>query len=263
MFIFRLSTHVLFLATIFASLAEAMYSKRALPALDELPAAKRFRRNVGDLFLGNQVSGQRTMSLLEDAVAAGTKNIGDLLGNTSSSSAINAQEKWKDKNAGRDLKRRLLKKSLWPRSYIFELPVWDKEKQCATKAKISMMLIHELIFQLMKTNDKDQLLNQPNLGCNGSKHLNQAAKELGLQASEKLLAIGIWSDGVPFNWDRTESLEVVSMSLPGLGGSGPGMSTLQQFRVPLCAIPKKFLIKEETMDAIFSVVAWSMCFGYV
>ena len=179
---------------------------------------------------------------------------------SSSSCASAATKDSQLRNASRDLTRRLLKKNQWPAPYIFEIPVWDREKQTATKSKISMMLIHEVVFQLMKHNDEDQLLNQPNLQSNGVKHLRQAAVELRLQASEKLLAVGLWSDGVPFNWDRSESLEVISMSLPGLGGSGPGMDKLKQFRVPVCGIPKRFLIKEETMDAIFSVIAWSMHF---
>ena len=45
--------------------------------------------------------------------------------------------------------------------------------------------------------------------------------------------IGLWGDGVPCNWDRTESVEVISMNLPGQDGQwGP-------LRIPLVAISNK------------------------
>lgn len=56
-----------------------MFSKQALPKLDEEPdASRRFRANVRDLFLTNQLSAERTSSLLGDAAAAGVEALEDV-----------------------------------------------------------------------------------------------------------------------------------------------------------------------------------------
>lgn len=68
---------------------------------------RRFRSNVDELFLDNQVSADRIMSVFEDAKLAGTKHISDLCSKTKSKT----KKKFR-KNAQRDLLRRLLKKSV-------------------------------------------------------------------------------------------------------------------------------------------------------
>ena len=66
-----------------------------------------------------------------------------------------------------------------------------------------------------------------------------------------LVPIGLWGDGVPCNWDRTESVEVVSMNLPGRDGQwGP-------LRIPRVAISKKD-VGPNTMDDLMGVIAWSL-----
>ena len=66
-----------------------------------------------------------------------------------------------------------------------------------------------------------------------------------------MVPIGLWGDGVPCNWDRTESVEVVSMNLPGQDGQwGP-------LRIPLVAISKKD-VGPNTMDDLMGVIAWSL-----
>ena len=43
-----------------------------------------------------------------------------------------------------------------------------------------------------------------------------AKSELGVATTEPILALGLWMDGVPCNWDRTDSLEVFSLNFPGI-----------------------------------------------
>ena len=105
----RVGSHVFLLSALAVSFAEAMFSKKELPSLDGLPAAKRFRNNMADLCMGNEISSQRVLTVLQDAAAAGAQGIADLLGNTSSSSASAATKESQKRNAGRDLTRRLLK----------------------------------------------------------------------------------------------------------------------------------------------------------
>ena len=45
---------------------------------DEPNPEKRFRHNVAELFLDNQVSADRVQSLINDAKLANTKRVGDL-----------------------------------------------------------------------------------------------------------------------------------------------------------------------------------------
>jgi len=80
-------------------------------------------------------------------------------------------------------------------------------------------------------------------------NLARAASEAGVPF-EEALGIGLWGDGIASKWDRTESLEVVTLSLPGFG---PG----RDIRIPLCGISKRFLLQHETIDSILSVLLWS------
>ena len=68
-----------FLATCVLLLPDVlgMYSKRAPPG-DDVPPEKKFRINVADLFLGDDVSGSRACSLYDDAQSAGARHVQDL-----------------------------------------------------------------------------------------------------------------------------------------------------------------------------------------
>ena len=81
--------------------------------------------------------------------------------------------------------------------------------------------------------------------------MQSAAAELNLPPGETV-GLGIWIDGVPYNWDRSESLEGVAMNLPGLGGSK------RSLRIPLCVVPSKCVLPGKTFDGIMEVVVWSL-----
>ena len=53
-----------------------------------------------------------------------------------------------------------------------------------------------------------------------------------------ILPLGLWSDGVPCNWDRCQSLESIALTLPSIPG----------YRFPLFCIKKAFQVKQTTMD---------------
>ena len=55
---------------------------------------------------------------------------------------------------------------------------------------------------------------------------------------------------MPCNFDRSQSLEVLTLNLPGLVGDN-------NLRIPLTALNKRFILKDESWDAIFQVLAWS------
>ena len=66
-----------------------------------------------------------------------------------------------------------------------------------------------------------------------------------------MVPLGLWGDGVPGNWDRTESVEVVSLNLPGQSGK------YKNLRLPFTALSHK-LVTYGTFDDIMAVVAWSL-----
>jgi len=95
-----------------------MLSKRAKgydPS--QLPPSKRFRKNLADCFLSNEITGARAQELFNDAQAAGTADVKDLAGGTSKS------------NAARNLKKKLVRYSKWPKPYIAEVRMKDPKTE--------------------------------------------------------------------------------------------------------------------------------------
>ena len=72
---------------------------------------------------------------------------------------------------------------------------------------------------------------------------------------EKALGLGLWGDGVPYNYDRTASIDVFSLSVPGFYSG-----TLMNMRVPRFAIDRKHVVKGATLDDLMEVLAWSFTF---
>ena len=218
-----------------------MFHKRARPwsTEDEDPAT-RLRRNLGDLFLGNDVSGARAQSLFSDAQLAGAQHVSDL-------ARAGARGRFPG-NASRDLTARFLRGKGWPSLYKAKLRVWDVHAQCETTATLPMLLPHELIASLARRNSTDCLLVRDGMSNECKDHLQQIETKVN---QSNLLGIGLWCDGVPYNWDRSQTLEVVSMSLPGLDGSNA------QLRLLLFGVNKKLLLTTATFDDLFSVLSWS------
>ena len=65
-----------------------------------------------------------------------------------------------------------------------------------------------------------------------------------------IIGIGIHGDGVPCNWDRSESIEVISINLPGVPGKYKNML------IPLFTLFKS-MMSEHTYDDLMDVLAWS------
>jgi len=71
------------------------------------------------------------------------------------------------------------------------------------------------------------------------------------KAGHELVALGLWGDGVPSQWDRTQTVEAVSLNLPGQSGKWAPM------RLPVTAFPRG-CVSDHTWDDVLSVVAWSL-----
>jgi len=114
---------------------------------------------------------------------------------------------------------------------------------------LPFLLPHELIEALVKRVAMEALLCQDGRCMETRQHLQSACDELRVP---QLLGVGLWLDGLPCNWDRSASLEVVAMSLPGLPAGSAN------FRLPLTVIEKKFCYMHNTMDDILEVITWSL-----
>lgn len=172
---------------------------------------------------------------------AGARNVGDL-------ARISERDTW-GRNTHRDMLRKLLRGSHWPKPYVFQAPCWDKDTGGAVNLKIPVWLPHELIDVLSAGHDVllSSKQNGDAMDVGTFEHLLHCAAQLGCK-HEDLLACGLWIDGVPLNKNRSESIEVFTMSFPGL----------PNWRLPLAAIPKKYMLKDRsTHDAILRVICWS------
>lgn len=193
-----------------------MYSKNTfLAERDQSSPAKRLRKNISDLYLAG-VSAQRAASLFEDSVAAGASNTEDLAVPVS-------------KNSQRDLRRKLLKNSKWPPLYEIEMPVLHQKTHAATLEKMVVLLPHEILFAIHQWNQGVASLFQ----ISGMSELQQRSfltktAELRIEASTTM-PLGLWADGCPVKWDRSESIVVISLNFPG--------QTLDKYKrlgIPLC-----------------------------
>jgi hypothetical protein len=109
--------------------------------------------------------------------------------------------------------------------------------------------MHEVIHKIATRSDKDKLLSTIGMEPRTQEHLERCKQELNAQ---ELLGLGLWIDGCPFNWDRSQSLEVVSFSLPGLEGRDGAL------RIPCTVIPKGWVATDETFDDILEIIVWSL-----
>ena len=85
-------------------------------------------------------------------------------------------------------------------------------------------------------------------GCdpNTLAHVRRAEAAAGVD----LLPLGLWGDGVPCQWGRAESIEAISLNLPGQ------RDEYKQLRLPVVSLPKKHT-SAHTWHDIFEVLSWS------
>ena len=145
-------------------------------------------------------------------------------------------------NAARDLKR-----SPWFPQYLAKIPVWNPRKQEEEVKDIPFLLAHELMGAFLKEH-RDLLLQTSGLCKQSKEHLLHVQR--GFEAPEAL-ATGLWSDGTPYKFDRSQTLECICLNFPGLGVSNA------RSRPPLCAIPKRWCNKGKTLSKMLGVLARS------
>ena len=107
------------------------------------------------------------------------------------------------------------------------------------QSKVPLLLPHEFVGVFAAKNPAHLWTDRKNLSEATLKHLLKMEETFGVRNA---VACGLWSDSAPMNYDRTESLEVLTLAFPGF--SGPN----SQIRIPLVAFGKKFLAKHITLS---------------
>ena len=217
-----------------------MFNKRALDQekLQEVALDKRLKHDLTDLFLSNSISAERSARLAENAALAGAQHLESL------------QVDRTGKNASRDLLRKAFKNSKWPSPYVFEVKCYDPAQNVVERKEMSMLLPHELLHSILMVNDASSLLRRQRSAIACRPDLQAHLEKLhgmGFANAQDILLLSIWADAVPFNSDRTMSLETITMGIIGQGS----------LRLPLACFPKAFCKKQMTYEDCFSVIVWS------
>ena len=220
--------------------ALAMFHKRQGPDRSSQEDQKRFKRNIDDLFLNNDISATRAQSLYADGAACKLGRDWDKrakIGNSGSTT----------KHIHRDLVQQLVRYGHWPDFYFAPIRMWCPRSATIKVVNLPFLLPHELIYAIAQVSDENAMFDKTGLCQSTKNHMQAASVELGCD----LISLGLWGDGTPCNWDRSQSIETFSLNFPGLVGSGG------QLRVPMTAVNKKFMNKDVTCDDIMSILCWS------
>ena len=211
-----------------------MQSKNKRPYDPEsLPASQRLRQNLGDLLSRNELSASRVGEIVNDVHRVAPTELRDLHGPLG-------------RNTAKRLRRKFLKKSTWMPDYVAEIHTFDPKSQKVVLEKVPTQLAHEVVAVLLQHGFRDKLLARDRFDPLTLEHLLHCESQAGCD----LLGLGLWGDGAPTQWDRSESIDVLSLSLPGL---------LEDcgLRIPLVALPHSRVCAQTWRD-IFEIVKWSL-----
>ena len=219
-----------------------MWHKRHRPRDSDAPPAKRLRDGIVDLYASGEVSGEKAQDLLEDAGAyahqLGRPEFQDVRASTGAGSS---------KNTDRDLRTKLLRGSKWPPVYIQSLNFWAVKTKTMIKKKVAFLLPHEVIGALAEAGSEEVLTQYAALDASNLSRYESIRAKLGAP----FVSVSLWGDGVPYSWDRRRSVDIWTMSFPGLESK-----QFRDIRISITALPHDFVVRE-TQDDVMSVLAWS------
>ena len=210
--------------------------KRAHPEADSSNPEVRFRNTMRTLVSENALASNTVQQIIDSTRAMAPGSLSDLP----------KQRMTSVSNAARDLARAFLRGNRWPHVYWARISTTDVRTGTERPSWMAFGLPHEYLLSLSR-NGSDQVLRDRS----GMDPLTlQPLQSCESQANAVLVALGLWGDGVPVQWERKESIQTLSMNLPGLSGSH------RNLRLPLLAFSKKHC-SQHTWEDINSVLAWS------
>ena len=207
------------------------------------PAEERLRNNISDLYLSNDISACRALTLFQDAVDAKAVGCRKL-----SRVAKNRAGILNKKNIARGLLTHMLRGKGWPELYWTQIPLYCNKTQEPVTCDMPFLLPHEVVAALLSKTPATVLACEDRLDNSIKEHLAKARIEVVGLGTDLCAVVGLWWDGVPMNWDRNQSLECICMSLPGLPGD------YRNLRIPLACVPKRNCIRARTLDSMNAVL---------
>ena len=198
---------------------------------------KRLRQNVEHLLSTGSASAQVAGEILADASEAG-------VGSCSFLWAANRAEVRSE-----TLLNTMLKRSGWPSLYQTTIPALAKDGETVVDAPAAFLLPHEVLSCLWERSSPEVMLD-----CRGLDELSQGQLTMLCRKwkVEQLLPLSLWADGVPYSWDRAESIEAYTWNLPGQTSKA-----LRNLRFPLIVVNHHHCC-QATHEAVLAVWNWSM-----
>ena len=139
------------------------------------------------------------LEMSEAAADAGLEEFEGLAGS--------GREKAAEKHASRNLRRRLMRTRGWPTAYKAWVPTWSQKERKVVEKEMSFALPHAILATLLQFGgDALDMFATGRMDPLCRKHFDECIGKL--PADLPCAGVGLWVDGVPCNWDRTESLEV-------------------------------------------------------
>ena len=139
--------------------------------------------------------------------------------------------------------------SSWPPLYQHPLPILQPDGQTVVEQPCEFLLPHEVLAKLFAVGNSQVPVS--NAGPDDPPKLKLASicEEWG---AHDVVALSLWGDGVPSNWDRSESIFIYSWGLPALSSEEH-----RGLRVPVTALPKEMCCGA-THNRILELIGWSL-----
>ena len=215
-----------------------MLSKRARPEdPDSFDVQRRLGENVRQLYASNAISARRAHTMVQDAHLAGV-----------SSTMLPADPHTNLQNIARHWRARSFNLQLWPDVYWCQIKTWNAKNGQEEEQWVAVHLIHEIMDMIAKLGVPECYGSTDSMDPKAKAHLDSVKVSTGVS---NLIGIGLHGDGVPCNWDKSESCEVVSINLPGVEGKWRNM------RIPICCLYHSHM-GPNTWDDLMEVWAWSL-----
>lgn len=215
----------------------AMQSKLKRPYDPQaLPPRQRLRRNVQDLVGNNALASDRLTELARDIHRVDAGSFADV-----------ARIREGGNHQARDLRKVFLKSTAWMPLYWAQVRVKNIKSGKLESQWLAISLPHEIVHVLQRQGILEKILERDGMDTLTRQHLEKCEGETRC----KLLGLGIWADGTPCNWDRTETVDTVCLNLPGQSGEWKNL------RIPITALSHKHVC-EETWHDVNAVIKWSL-----
>ena len=213
-------------------------NKRPYDAKQLAPRTK-LRRNVQDLVATNSLSMQRLAEVAQDVNGVDPASFADI--------ARLSRKDCNKQNLPKGIRRAFSKKNAWMPVYWAEVRCMKVKTRVIEWKWIAISLPHEIVHAIQRLSVLEKLLATDGMDPLTKEHLESCEQKTQC----KLLGLGMWADGTPCNWDRTESVETLLLNFPGLTGENKNL------RIPITALSSKNVC-DETWSDINAIVKWSL-----